>query len=239
MSFCCGHLVHLSLLLLLLILLCMFCEHCTAASFCHHLLLLTDFCSVICFFPVPSRLFCQIPQSASATAPPHRSAGHRLSVPTGYTILYIMYMDAIRILQKVICLKSSFDKKTSRSPKGTVGYLVPVTGLDLHFRPLHCTNNIDGCPQAFRPLSSIYGLSPGLKKCPPDTFLPCLTARPPSSSPPPKSKKTAIQRMTVFFGAGDRTRTGTLSPAVDFESTTSTIPSHRQVLIQYNPLFQK
>ena len=31
------------------------------------------------------------------------------------------------------------------------------------------------------------------------------------------------------FGAGDRTRTGTLSPAVDFESTTSTIPSHRQV----------
>ena len=32
-----------------------------------------------------------------------------------------------------------------------------------------------------------------------------------------------------FFGAGGRTRTGTLSPAVDFESTTSTIPSHRQV----------
>ena len=32
-----------------------------------------------------------------------------------------------------------------------------------------------------------------------------------------------------WFGAGDRTRTGTLSPAVDFESTTSTIPSHRQV----------
>ena len=25
-----------------------------------------------------------------------------------------------------------------------------------------------------------------------------------------------------IFGAGDRTRTGTLSPAVDFESTTST-----------------
>ena len=32
-----------------------------------------------------------------------------------------------------------------------------------------------------------------------------------------------------FIGAGGRTRTGTLSPAVDFESTTSTIPSHRQV----------
>ena len=33
---------------------------------------------------------------------------------------------------------------------------------------------------------------------------------------------------SCIFGAGDRTRTGTLSPAVDFESTTSTIPSHRQ-----------
>ena len=33
------------------------------------------------------------------------------------------------------------------------------------------------------------------------------------------------------IGAGDRTRTGTLSPAVDFESTTSTISSHRQVCI--------
>ena len=39
-----------------------------------------------------------------------------------------------------------------------------------------------------------------------------------------------------LFGAGDRTRTGTLSPAVDFESTTSTIPSHRQVFsdLKYN-----
>ena len=34
--------------------------------------------------------------------------------------------------------------------------------------------------------------------------------------------------LSFLFGAGDRTRTGTLSPAVDFESTTSTIPSHRQ-----------
>ena len=35
--------------------------------------------------------------------------------------------------------------------------------------------------------------------------------------------------MTTRYGAGDRTRTGTLSPAVDFESTTSTnsiIPAH-------------
>ena len=32
-----------------------------------------------------------------------------------------------------------------------------------------------------------------------------------------------------FFGAGDRTRTGTPSLAADFESATSTISSHRQV----------
>ena len=42
-----------------------------------------------------------------------------------------------------------------------------------------------------------------------------------------------------FIGAGDRTRTGTLSPAVDFESTTSTIPSHRQVLWYYTLSFSK
>ena len=38
-----------------------------------------------------------------------------------------------------------------------------------------------------------------------------------------------------WFGAGDRTRTGTPSLAVDFESTTSTIPSHRQIvfIVQY------
>ena len=35
----------------------------------------------------------------------------------------------------------------------------------------------------------------------------------------------------LFFGAGDRTRTGTPSLAADFESATSTISSHRQVLI--------
>ena len=37
-----------------------------------------------------------------------------------------------------------------------------------------------------------------------------------------------------FFGAGDRTRTGTLSPAADFESATSTISSHRQVCISFS-----
>ena len=35
-------------------------------------------------------------------------------------------------------------------------------------------------------------------------------------------------------GAGDRTRTGTLSPAADFESATSTISSHRQVCISFS-----
>ena len=43
------------------------------------------------------------------------------------------------------------------------------------------------------------------------------------------SKKADTPMGICFFGAGDRTRTGTLSPAVDFESTTSTIPSHRRV----------
>ena len=42
-----------------------------------------------------------------------------------------------------------------------------------------------------------------------------------------QSQKADTQMGICFFGAGDRTRTGTLSPAVDFESTTSTIPSHR------------
>ena len=46
---------------------------------------------------------------------------------------------------------------------------------------------------------------------------------------PPRCKKQIPGSGICFFGAGDRTRTGTLSPAVDFESTTSTIPSHRQV----------
>ena len=35
-------------------------------------------------------------------------------------------------------------------------------------------------------------------------------------------KKGDTQKRVSLFGAGGRTRTGTLSPAVDFESTTST-----------------
>ena len=37
-----------------------------------------------------------------------------------------------------------------------------------------------------------------------------------------QEKTSASKRMRRFFGAGDRTRTGTVSPPVDFESTTST-----------------
>ena len=45
--------------------------------------------------------------------------------------------------------------------------------------------------------------------------------------------------MNTRYGAGGRTRTGTLSPAVDFESTTSTIPSHRQVcLMNHQPCWR-
>ena len=43
-------------------------------------------------------------------------------------------------------------------------------------------------------------------------------------------KKSRAHKRSAFFGAGDRTRTGTPSLAVDFESTTSTIPSHRHEL---------
>ena len=61
--------------------------------------------------------------------------------------------------------------------------------------------------------------------CPPDT---CIEM---GSSPIPlPNKKGEALTSPFLFGAGDRTRTGTLSPAVDFESTTSTIPSHRQKL---------
>ena len=38
----------------------------------------------------------------------------------------------------------------------------------------------------------------------------------------PLFDKTVRKAGFIQFGAGDRTRTGTLSPAVDFESTTST-----------------
>ena len=43
----------------------------------------------------------------------------------------------------------------------------------------------------------------------------------------PTRADTIVSNKGRYYGAGGRTRTGTLSPAVDFESTTSTIPSHR------------
>ena len=52
------------------------------------------------------------------------------------------------------------------------------------------------------------------------------------SSPSTDEKIKATENVSfsvAFIGAGDRTRTGTLSPAADFESATSTISSHRQV----------
>ena len=38
----------------------------------------------------------------------------------------------------------------------------------------------------------------------------------------PTLADTIVSNKGRYYGAGDRTRTGTLSPAVDFESTTST-----------------
>ena len=46
-----------------------------------------------------------------------------------------------------------------------------------------------GSQHPYRMPSVALGLFPGLKKCPPDTFLPCRSARPPSSSPAEKPKK--------------------------------------------------
>ena len=45
---------------------------------------------------------------------------------------------------------------------------------------------------------ALTGLFPGLKKCPPDTFLP-RCARPPSSSPPSIPKRTAPRRVLSFL----------------------------------------
>ena len=45
----------------------------------------------------------------------------------------------------------------------------------------------------------------------------------------PTLADTIVSNKGRYFGAGDRTRTGTPSLAADFESATSTISSHRQV----------
>ena len=48
------------------------------------------------------------------------------------------------------------------------------------------------------------------------------------------TKKRAIPKYHAFFTAGSRTRTGTRSPPVDFESTASAIPPRRQAVIANN-----
>ena len=50
-------------------------------------------------------------------------------------------------------------------------------------------------------------------------------------------KNRNAQRASRFFGAGDRTRTGTRLPARDFKSLVSTIPPHRQVYGHFSTLF--
>ena len=68
----------------------------------------------------------------------------------------------------------------------------------------------------------------------------CLRIQTPSAWVQSGNKKLLRStKLRSNFGAGDRTRTGTLSPAVDFESTTSTIPSHRQLRTYYIPSSSK
>ena len=80
-----------------------------------------------------------------------------------------------------------------------------VTGLDLHFLPLGENRGSHQCLHWWQELSTgqfhCYGFE---------------------SAPPLQKEKRGPIWGLAFLGAGDRTRTGTLSPAVDFESTTST-----------------
>ena len=55
----------------------------------------------------------------------------------------------------------------------------------------------------------------------------------------PTLADTIVSNKGRYYGAGDRTRTGTPSLAADFESATSTISSHRQVRRYYTPSFPK
>ena len=49
-----------------------------------------------------------------------------------------------------------------------------------------------------------------------------------SSPAPNKNKTDHPERDNPFYGAGGGTRTHTMSPPKDFESSSSTIPTHRQ-----------
>ena len=77
--------------------------------------------------------------------------------------------------------------------------LIAVTGLDLHFA-------------LWAKIIVATSVCTGVSKCPPDT---CIEM---GSSRPRHKKYRRGKRLSCIFGAGDRTRTGTLSPAVDFES---------------------
>ena len=59
----------------------------------------------------------------------------------------------------------------------------------------------------------------------------CLrpAGRRPFESQPPR-KNPARHTAHGIFGAGGGTRTHTMSPSADFESATSTIPSHRHIV---------
>ena len=84
---------------------------------------------------------------------------------------------------------------------------VPVTGLDLHFVP---EGQNEGAARS----------SPRRRR----SSAPQLDGF--ESAPLYKVKERGVS-LSLLLGAGDRTRTGTLSPAADFESATSTISSHR------------
>ena len=65
-------------------------------------------------------------------------------------------------------------------------------------------------------------------------FLKCVFSNFSKKTNNPNPSPTGKNGFGLYWsGAGDRTRTGTLSPAVDFESTTSTIPSHRHLPAYY------
>ena len=87
---------------------------------------------------------------------------------------------------------------------------VPVTGLDLHFVP---EGQNEGAARS----------SPRRRR----SSAPQLDG----FSSAHDAKKQIPGSGICFFGAGDRTRTGTPSLAADFESATSTISSHRQVCL--------
>ena len=62
---------------------------------------------------------------------------------------------------------------------------------------------------------------------------------PPVLVRPSRKKSQCPQRASRFFGAGDRTRTGTQKPARDFKSLVSTIPPHRLVHGHFSTYFRQ